>query len=233
MRHREFNKDSIQLIAEIDDMLGDKSEWKIYGNNYSAELTSTLNKFKNNLIAVSNQYTNVLSIINQLEKPRDAKELMEISQHPTVLSIDKAVNDFKLAFANVLTFINTVEENFKNQSYKARHTESQGIVNETIDRTQIFHGGKGLIADDFDDVVRAITPYKESVKEIINTLSAHTSLEADAKAKLEHAQAEFPTESATAPSTSPSTKTPDEETKSGLGIKGLTDKMKGVLPKIF
>jgi hypothetical protein len=52
------------------------------------------------------------------------------------------------------------------------------------DKTQILHGGAGLIADDFDDVVHAIVPYKKSVDEILKILMDAKSIEQNAKNQL-------------------------------------------------
>jgi hypothetical protein len=226
MQHQDFSKDNAQLIREIDDMLEDKSDFGISGNNYSTELIRTLNEFKNKLVEVSNEYANIVPIINQLEKPRDVKELIEVSKHPETMSIKEAVTNFKLKFSKILTFINTIESNFKNQSFKSRNTESKGVITSLIDRIQVLRGGKGLIADDFDDIVRAIESYKQSVKEVLSILNGYTNMRDKINERLEQAQSELSGLSAEPATTVKSSETSDEETKSALGLNGLDDKMK-------
>jgi hypothetical protein len=60
-------------------------------------------------------------------------------------------------------------------------------MSSLVDKMQVFHGGKGLVADDFDDVVRAISPYKKSIADILQILKKAESLEMSAKRQIEKA----------------------------------------------
>jgi hypothetical protein len=181
-----FQKNHEKLIAEVDDLLNSESSWGV-GNQYSSDFKKMVQDFKNKLMAFYNLYQKVLPIIQSLEKPRTGKELAQMAAAPGTANVIKAYKAFRAAADNMLPYVETIEKDFSSESYKNRQTEDKGFFSSLIDKTQVLHGGKGLVADDFDDVARAIPPYKKSIKDILDVLKTAESLENNAKAKLEQA----------------------------------------------
>lgn len=181
-----FKVNHEKLIAEIDDLLESNSNWGV-GYNYSSEFKSMLQDFKNKLNQFYDLYSKFLPIIKNLEKPRTAQELMDLAQQSETDSVIKAYETFRSNADNMLPYITTIENNFSSGSYKARQTQDKGWMTSLIDKTQVLHQGTGLISDDFDDVVHAITPYKKSISDILDVLKKAQSLQQSAKEQIQQA----------------------------------------------
>lgn len=200
-----FEKNHQKLSAEIDDLLNSTSSWGV-GYSYKSDFKTMLGDFKEKLNNFYNLYVKTAPIITDLEKPRTAKELMEmeLAKQSQTDSVVKAYGVMKSATTNMLPYIITIEKNFSSEAYKARQVEDKGFMSSMIDSVQLLHGGKGVVADDFDDVVRAIAPYKQSVKELVDLFKNAESIEKSAQQKIQEAssdiQAEKPKTDAGAPS---------------------------------
>jgi len=184
-----FQKNHEKLVAEIDDMLNSNSDWGV-GSSYTSEFHSMLVEFKNKLIAFDNMYQKVFPLISNLEKPRTAKELMEISQKPETDSVVKAHGVLRESVKQMSPYLDAIKRNFASEGYKARQTQDKGILTSLVDKMQIFHGGKGLVADDFDDVVHAIDPYQKSISEMLEILKRAESIEKSARTQLDQSMAQ-------------------------------------------
>jgi len=90
----------------------------------------------------------------------------------------------------MLPYVISIENNFASEGFKARQIQDKGWMSSLVDKMQVLHGGKGLIADDFDDVVRAIAPYKKSIADILQILKNAESLEVSARRQIEQASQE-------------------------------------------
>lgn len=180
-----FQRNQEKLIAEIDDLINSSSEWGI-GNNYSAEFKSMVQDFKNRLMSFYGLYQKILPIITDLEKPKTVQELKELALSPETPTIVNAYKTFRANTENMSTYLDTIEKSFSSESFKNRQIKEKGWISSIMDKTQL-HGDKGLIADDFDDVVRALDPYRKSIKEILDVLKTAESLEKDARTKIETA----------------------------------------------
>jgi hypothetical protein len=179
-----FEKNHQKLISEIDDLLNSSSSWGI-GRDYTKDLISEMKKFKQELITVYNDVKKISPILKSLEKARTGKELLELANSPVSESVINAYNILKRDFTNIKPVLLKVKENFDNEIYKINHIQEKGWLEQAVDWTHVLHGGLGLIADDFDDVFRAIDPYKTSVEQIIKILEDAGSLEKNAKNQLE------------------------------------------------
>jgi hypothetical protein len=180
-----FQRNYDKLIAEIDDLINSSSEWGV-GTDYSTEFKAMIQDFKSRLVAFYSLYQKVLPIITELEKPKTVQELKNLALSPETPTIVNAYKNFRAHTENMSTYIDTIEKNFSSESYKNRQIADKGWISSLVDKTQL-HGGKGLISDDFDDVVRALDPYRKSIKEILDVLKAAESLEKDARSKIESA----------------------------------------------
>lgn len=183
-----------RLVDELDDFLEDNNVGLgIKGHEYSAELLSDVREFKNRLSEFMTTYRALNDIIRELERPKDAKELIEISQKPKTHTVINAVAKLRTLITNMSSFIEAIYKNFSSDFYKTRHTKSKGIVDELLE-TEIFGvslkgGTTGFVADDFQDVVNAITPFKKSVSELLKIMENAQSVEQKSATDLSEAQA--------------------------------------------
>jgi hypothetical protein len=183
-----FEKNHQKLVAEIDDMLSSNSDWGV-GNQYKGQFTNMLQDFKTKLTSFYNQYKKSESVISELEKPKTAKELMEQAKQPETNSVMEAYKSLKDAFKEIIPYIGTIQKDFASESYKVKQIEDKGFFSDLLDKTQVLHGGKGLVADDFDDVARAIPPYMKSLNEMLGVLKGAESIQKDVQERLSAAEA--------------------------------------------
>lgn len=184
-----FKKDHQNLISEIDDMLNDSASWGT-GYKYKAEFMTMLHELKAKLIIFYTIEQKIEPIITQLQTPKTAKELMELSKNAETDTVIKAYRDFKSAAEDMLPYIITIEKDFSSEAYKQRQVEDKGWMTNLLDKTQVLHGGKGLIADDFDDVAHAIGAYKKAMADIAKVLENAESLEKSATKQMQQAALE-------------------------------------------
>jgi hypothetical protein len=191
-----FQRNHEKLIAEVDDLINANSNWGV-GNQYNAEFKTMVQDFKSRLMSFYNLYQKVLPIIKDLEKPKSVQELKDLALSPETATITNAYKVFRANTENMSTYLDTLEKSFSSESFKNRQIQEKGWISSLLDKTQL-HGGKGLVADDFDDVVRGLLPYRKSIKEILDVLKTAESLEKDARVKIEQAmyknQSEYGTE---------------------------------------
>ncbi len=232
-----ISQDHAKLIGEIDDLLNSNTDWGV-GYQYKGEFTQMMASFKAKLETFFNLFKKIEPIINELEKPRDGKELLEWAKLPESGIVQKAIAAFRASADNLLPEMLKIQSNFNNEAYKQRQTEDKGWMSSLIDKTQILHGGKGLVADDFDDVKHALETYLLDIKGVLKTLSEAQGIQAQAKRDLEMASSKSselfgsPSSGTDKPSEMLAENKPksqkeiddgaDELTKSLEGLKGLT-----------
>lgn len=181
-----FEKNNQKLLVELDDLLEANSNFGV-GYQYKPEFLAVVKDFKNKLVAFANLYKKVEPVITSLEKPRTAKELMELSQQPETETVLKSYNALKAAAADLLPAITAVQKDFSSENYKNRQIQDKGMFTSLLDKTQVLHGGKGLVGDDFDDVARAIPPYLKSIQDLTTLLVGAGSIQQKAQADLQEA----------------------------------------------
>jgi hypothetical protein len=184
-----FERNHQKLIEEVDDLINSSSSWGV-GYDYRSGFKSVVQDFKGKLQNFYNLYKKTEPIISDLETPRTAQDLLKISQQPQTNTVINAYQALKTAANNMLPYIINIEKNFASETYKARQISDKGFLTSLIDKTQVLHGGKGLISDDFDDVVRAIPPYKKSVADLLDLLKKAESIEKSAQQKIQEASSE-------------------------------------------
>jgi hypothetical protein len=181
-----FEVNHQKLVAELDDILQDSASWGT-GYDYRSDFKEMISSFKTKISSFYDLYQNIEPIIKDLEKPRTAQELVQLASNPKTTTVMDAYRKFRAAADNMLPYISTIETNFASESFKTRQIQDKGWMSSLVDKMQVFHGGKGLVADDFDDVVRAISPYKKSIADILQILKKAESLEMSAKRQIEQA----------------------------------------------
>jgi len=223
-----FKQNHDSLVKELDDLITSSNSWGV-GVNYEKPLVDMATGFKTKLIEMHNLFNQILPIINELEKPRTAEELVEISKQPKTKDAINAFNLFHKAATNMLTYVQTIQTNFKSEEFKARQTKDKGWLQGLVDKTQILHGGWGMIKDDFDDVNNAIPPYLTSIGQILKIFSDAKSIVDKAKADLAAAQKAAPGyfggewSDATNPSTAPTTPEAPKAESALSGLGGAVD----------
>lgn len=205
-----FEKNHQKLIEEVDDLLESSSSWGV-GYSYKANFIAQVQDLKNKLNSFYGIFRKVEPVITELETPRTSEQLIQLAKQPTSDSVVSAYNTFKSAAENMLPYINTIEKNFSSETFKVKQIEDKGFLSSLVDKTQILHGGKGLIADDFDDVVRALSPYKKSISDLLSVLKNAESIEKSAQQQLQTAVAETP------PATPQSKKLPATDMEAQIG----------------
>lgn len=179
-----FKVNHQKLVSELDDFLNSNTNFGI-GYQYTPQFLKMVQDFKGKLEAFYNLYSKVEPVISDLETPRTAKELMELSQKPASGEVIQSYQALKEATKQIVPYVLKVAEDFKSESFKSRQIQDKGFISSLVDKTQVLHGGKGLVADDFDDVARAIPPYLKSLQDLANILEKAGSLQEQAQNDLQ------------------------------------------------
>ena len=209
-----FEANHKKLLSEIDDLINSSSSWGV-GYDYKSTFIKTVQDFKNKLESFYQLYKNNETVFAELEKPQTAKDLIDKANSGEGNQVMEAYNQMKSMFNNILPYLMNIQKEFSSEFYKGRQIEDKGFISSLIDKVEVLHGGKGLIADDFDDVARAIPPYLDSVKDMLGILKNTESFSNDVKQQIMAAatksQELFGGESAPAPATSAPVQDSDKE----------------------
>lgn len=191
-----------RLISELDDFLKSNADYGV-GYEYDNEILEDVRGVKDRLTKFYSLYEKIKPILRSLEMPRDLKaaEVIAVSQKSETEVVIKAYNALIENITNINNYIDKVESNFKQTSYKERHIKERGALTSLVDSVGLLHGGKSsLFADDFEDVVNAISPFKKSVGELLNVLQKAKSIENQAHEDLSASQAKFTSDYGVKPS---------------------------------
>jgi len=189
-------QDELSDLMSADITLGVGHQYDNQLKQDVADLQARLGKFWEN-------YEKILPLIRNLEKPKDAQETIQLAQTPQAQTVMQAYQDLRKEAFDLYTYLDATEKNFSNPDYKAEHTQKGGVTS-VIDSIPFLHGGKtSLTADDFDDVINAIPPFRASVKRLLDTLaSAHdfaTKIQADLSSSQSKTQSELGRDAFTTP----------------------------------
>jgi len=183
------------LVGELDDFLNASTGIGLVGHDYDSELKQDVAGFKQRLNQFMASYNANHAAIRELEKPRDAKDLVQVAKQPQTQIVIQAYNNLYAIIINMSTYMDQIAKNFASTSYKARHTTDKGVLNWLAETTHLTGGNSALIADDFQDVVNAIPAFRSSVAELLKTLEQAKSIEEKAKtdllASVSKSQSEF------------------------------------------
>lgn len=173
--HRRFNSDGWardydKTIAEIDDLLNSNSNWGV-GYSYTPQFLQTVNQLKTDLGELNTEVQKALPILDNLQTPRNATELKVLAQQPETHEAVTALNDLSTVLHNINPLIQQVAVDFGNEQYKQRAIEQKGFLSSVVDSAEVLHGGRGLVADDIDDVRHALATLVRDVDIIIADLT--------------------------------------------------------------
>jgi hypothetical protein len=142
-----------------------------FGHKYDDALKSEILQLQSQLQEFWSVYTATMPLLLEIEKPRNAKDLAQQSTHPDAQSFVKAYQVLSDETRKLYPLLTKIQENFNSPDFKAEHTEKGGVTN-LLESVPFLHGGKStLTADDFDDVVNAIAPFKNSVDRLATVLA--------------------------------------------------------------
>lgn len=193
-----FTRDYEKAINEIDDMLNSNSNWGV-GYDYTPQFTQTLNELKNKLNELNTAVQAVLPELDKLDAPHSGPELVQIAKSPDTHEALHALQEFKKTVNDVYPYLKTTVVNFSNEGYKQRQIAQKGFLTGVVDSTEVLHGGKGFIADDFDDVAHALQTLFTDVQNISKSLSGADSVAASAQQQLASAESSSPVGEAAEP----------------------------------
>lgn len=205
-----FPQDNQKLIAEIDDLLQSNSNWGV-GYEYNPEFIQVVNDLKAKVTDYAHVVEQVLPIIERIQIPKDAAALKQQATESTNPEVPRAIKAFRDATLNLWPFIEQVHANFSDENYKQRQVKSKGFLSKMVDAPQFLHGGKGLVADDFDDVGHALETYMLDIRKINEVLGNTVDFAQLAQRRLQSAIANAPK----APSGNATT-TPTQTNQSGV-----------------
>lgn len=184
-----FQKNHEALIGEIDDLIQSNADWG-FGTEYSQNFKQEMYDFKWKVLDFKLEIDRILPIIENMDKPRSAQELIEISQNFDASEANKAYEMLDKKVREFSVYLDQIKDNFKDNSYKLRQVQDKGVLTRLVDWTKGLSGGYGLFADDFDDVVRAVGPYEDSIKGFLKVLGGASSFKQKSKEKVESAISE-------------------------------------------
>jgi len=183
-----LKNDYDRLVGELNDFLTSSVSWGM-GHEYDQALKTDVQGLLDRLQTFWTTYESLDSTMRQIEKPADAKDFIEKAKEPKNQEVYSAHQRLMELITNMSTYINTIESDFNSDIYKQRHTTQTGGVSSVLEKLHLSGGGTSLMADDFEEVVRAISPFKSSVAEVLKMLEKAKTVQDDAFSKLSAAQA--------------------------------------------
>ena len=151
-----WTRDYQKVVSEINDLLGSSTHWGIVGNSYTTTFLSTVKRLGVVLAEINQKVQSIIPILDSVQTPKTHSELLQIAQHPETQNAIKALDDLKAVIEENYPFIEETMSSFSSETFKQRAVADKGILSSLTDAAEVLHGGKGLVADDFDDVVRAL-----------------------------------------------------------------------------
>lgn len=157
-----------RLREAIDNILNEDISMG-FGYKFTDDCVQMMRKFAQKISKFDQMYQIVSPYLMSIKEPKTRDELNEFvkTQNPEILVrayviINNYVN-------NMIPYLNDMKDFFTEEN-KANLIEDRGFATGLIDQTQILHGGKGLISDQFDKLVQAIPAYQSSLLYIAKEL---------------------------------------------------------------
>jgi hypothetical protein len=186
-----FRQDSLTMISELKD-LANAGGWG--RDELKSEFKSEINNAISELSALNTEYGALEGVIEDIESMKTGSQLKTVLDTAKMLqskpNYQAVYEKFKAMAKNVEPMLTKLETNFKNEAYKKRQVKDKGIWSEINDMVGgALHGGKGLIKDDFDDVVRTLPAYRASITEVLELIAGAESAEKKAVDDVKASQA--------------------------------------------
>ena len=198
-----------------------------FGHKYDDALKSEVLQLQSQLQEFWSVYNSTMPLLLSLEKPTTPQDLINMASHPAAQDFVKAYGVLRDETNKLYPYLAKIEENFSNPDFKAEH-EEKGTFTDLLDKVPFLHGGNtSLTADDFDDVINAIPPFKDSVDRLAKTLTAagmrRDAIAEKANAAESSAQKEVPSDPFSAPPAAPAAPSTVSKT-----VKDVDDEASGI-----
>lgn len=167
------------LVKEIDDFLTSDITLGV-GHTYRPEFLKTLSDFKDKITKFYESYSKMLPILDKLRAPRDGRELLALSKQPEVQSDMLELKRFREEAVNVYPAIVKMMGNLSDPMYQGQQVTDRGTFTSLVEAIPGLVGGKGLVSNEFDDVVRALGPVKDNIVMLGRAIGNSRTIEADA-----------------------------------------------------
>lgn len=151
-----FNIDYQKAVSELNDLVTSSDHWGVYGYQLTPDTIEQAHDIKAKLDQVKQAVNRVMPAINNIQQPRTNTDLAQMLQHPLAQEAAAAFQQLHTVVTEVKPYLEQVIADFTSNVYKQQHIAEKGMFTQMIDSTGILHGGKGLEADDFDDVAHAL-----------------------------------------------------------------------------
>lgn len=193
-QHSKFHSDGFAVdyqkaVAEIDDLLNSNSNLGV-GYTYTPTFIQTVNALKDKLGKLNTIVQKVMPTLEKIETPHTTQELKELATQPIVQDSSQGINELKEFMVNEYAFINKVISDFGDEGFKQRAIAEKGYFTSLVDSTDFLHGGKGIVADDFDDVRHALETVKADVENLVDGLRASSTAQQSFMQQANEAQSE-------------------------------------------
>ncbi len=189
-----WNTDYQKAQEEVNNLLTSHSNWIGWGYEFTPEFLQTISQLQSVLAELDAAVKNVLPVLEEVQRPRTGpgitEELAKIAQNPATKNAEKALKELRSAMVKNLPFIRKILSDFASPTYKQRSIASKGTITSLLDKTEILHGGWGLISDVFDDTATALNALRKDLANIVKELKGAQNVQQQLEADLKAGQAE-------------------------------------------
>jgi len=163
-----IKQDYMRLQSELQDFQNADTTWG-FGHKYDDALKHDVMMLQSLLNEFWTAYSQTVPLIQKMERPSSAQDLVAKTQDANTMTAMQAYEMLRGEVEKIFPYLDKIQQNFENPDYKSEHIAEKGAVTNLLDSVPFLHGGKSsLLADDFDDVVNAIGPFKSAVKRLLD-----------------------------------------------------------------
>jgi len=182
-----FERDHEKLLAEINDIVDSSSNFGV-GKNYSPAFLKVMESLQKDCNDFYSIYKIVLPVLEKLNEAKTGQELMEQANKGGGKEVEEAYKKLKAAADNLIPKLLFLQKNLVNNSYKNMQVQEKGWLTDIAEKSGLI-GGKGVVADDMDDVSHALETYIKDIRDLEKILRTAGEYQENAKRKLEEAAA--------------------------------------------
>jgi hypothetical protein len=162
-----LKKDSSALLAACNKFLTSNTDYGV-GHKYDPALKSDVQGLVEKVGSFISTYDSLAEVARQIEKPTDGTELeQEVSSSNTQSALQAHAKLSNLA-TQMSQYLTKIHDDFTSNVYKDRHTEETGMFTGLLERTHLLGGKDSLFGDDFEDLLKTIPPFQQSVQQVVN-----------------------------------------------------------------
>ncbi len=196
-----FERDHAKLLAEINDVLESNSNFGV-GTDYNPTFIKAMQSLQKDCNDFYSIYKIVLPVLEKLNTPKSGKELLEAAKDTSNHEVEDAYKKLNTAANNLMPKLDFLRRNLTNSTYKNMQVQQKGWFSDLADHSGLL-GGKGLIADDMDDVSHALETYMKDINDVANILRSAGEYADNAKKQLQQAQEQAAEQQQTTPTQEP------------------------------